>query len=88
MARIHGKSGQVLMDETGSSPFTPTALADISAFTLNLSSERVPVTAFGDTNIVRVTGLPDFSGTLAGFWLDNWANAKRAVDIDAAGRRG
>lgn len=83
MARIHGKSGQVLMDESGSSPFTPTEVADINAFTLNLSSERVPVTCFGDTNIVRVTGLPDFSGTLSGFW--NSTTSPRLFDVVLAG---
>jgi len=83
MARIHGKSGQVLMDESGGSPYTPTEVADISAFTLNLSSERVPVTCFGDTNIVRVTGLPDFSGTVAGFW--NSLTSPRLFDVVLAG---
>lgn len=81
--RIHGKSGEVLMDETGGSPYTPTEVADINAFTLDLSSERVPVTCFGDTNIVRVTGLPDFSGTLGGFW--NKDTSPRLFDVILAG---
>lgn len=83
MARIHGKGGQVKMDETGGSPWTPTEVADISAFTLNLSTERVPVTCFGDTNIQRVTGLPDFSGTLTGFW--NSLTTPRLFDVVLAG---
>ena len=83
MARIHGKRGQVKMDETGGSPWTVTEVADISAFTLDLSTERVPVTAFGDTNIQRVSGLPDFSGTLSGFW--NSATSPRLFDVILAG---
>jgi hypothetical protein len=69
MARIHGKHGQVLMDPTATAPpVSPDAIADISDFTLDLSTQRVEVTAFGDTNIRRVTGLPDYAGTLGGFW--------------------
>lgn len=75
MARKHGKSGQVLMDIGGSpgspvggSPYAPVAIADLNAWTLEMTRERVPVPAFGDTNIIRVTGLPDFSGTIGGWW--------------------
>ena len=60
MARIHGKRGQVLMDETGPAPYTETEVADISAYTLNLTTEKVPVTCFGDTNVVKGDGSPRF----------------------------
>jgi len=67
--RKHGKRGQLLMDTTPTgSPITPVAIADLNAWTLDMSTDRVDVTAFGDTNKQRVTGLPDFSGTLGGFW--------------------
>src|SRR5262245_12477703 len=56
------------MDTTGGSPWTDVEVADISAFTLNMTTERVVVTAFGDTNVRRVAGLPDFTGTLSGWW--------------------
>ena len=68
MARIHGKHGQVSIDPAPASPADPKALGDINDFTLDLSTQRVDVTCFGDTNIRRVTGLPDFAGTLGGFW--------------------
>jgi hypothetical protein len=70
MARIHGKHGQVMLDPEPATtpPVSPTPLADINDFTLDLSTQRVEVTCFGDTNIRRVTGLPDFAGTLGGFW--------------------
>src|SRR5262245_10984470 len=64
--RIHGKNGQVKMDPTGGA--TPVVVADINAWTLDASKDRVEVTAFGDTNKVRVAGLPDYSGTLGGWW--------------------
>lgn len=64
--RIHGKHGEVQMDATGGS--TPVAVADLNAWTLDMSKDRVEVTAFGDTNKQRVAGLPDYSGTLGGWW--------------------
>jgi len=68
MARIHGKKGQVLLDSTPASPVTPVAVADLNDWTLDMSTDRVDVTAFGDTNKQKVSGLPDFSGTVGGFW--------------------
>jgi hypothetical protein len=68
MARIHGKNGQVSIDTTPGSPNTPVPLGDLNDFTLDLSTQRVETTCFGDTNIQRVAGLPDFAGTLGGFW--------------------
>lgn len=52
----------------GGSPFAPVVIADLSTWTLEMTRDRVDVTAFGDRNKVRVTGLPDFSGTLGGWW--------------------
>jgi hypothetical protein len=43
-------------------------IADLNAWTLDMSTDRVEVTAFGDTNKRRVSGLPDFSGTVGGWW--------------------
>jgi|SRR5262245_20283639 len=64
--RIHGKNGQVKMDPTGGS--TPVVVADLNSWTLDASKDRVDVTAFGDTNKQKVAGLPDYSGTLGGWW--------------------
>jgi len=68
MARIHGKRGQVYIDATGGSPSAPNLVADLMTWTLDMATERADVTCFGDTNKQRVSGLPDFSGTLAGAW--------------------
>jgi len=68
MARLHGKTGQILIDTTPASPVTPVALADTNAYTLDMSTDKVDVTCFGDTNKQKVVGLPDFTGTLSGFW--------------------
>lgn len=64
--RLHGKNGQVKMDPAGGGALV--TLADVNAWTLDMSTDRVDVTAFGDTNKRRVSGLPDYQGTVAGRW--------------------
>lgn len=66
MARIHGKNGQVQMDPAGGSSLA--VVANVNSFSINMSKERVEATCFGDTNKVRVVGLPDFSGNIGGFF--------------------
>lgn len=64
--RIHGKAGQIKMDPAGGGALV--VLADTKAWTLDMSTDRVDVTAFGDTNKRRVAGLPDFKGTIGALW--------------------
>lgn len=64
--RIHGKAGQIKMDPAGGGALV--LLADTNGWTLDMSTDRVDVTAFGDTNKRRVSGLPDFAGTVAARW--------------------
>lgn len=65
-ARLHGKNGQIQIDPAGGS--TLVTLGDLDSWTLEMATDRTDVTAFGDTNKRRVSGLPDYSGALAGFW--------------------
>lgn len=64
--RLHGKRGSVMIDVAGGTSYV--TLADVNAWTLDMSTDRVVVAAFGDTNMQRVAGLPDFSGTLGAWW--------------------
>jgi len=66
--RIHGKKGQIKMDPAGAPGTAATAVADINAFTIDMSTDTVDVTALGDTNKQYVQGLPDYKGTLSGWW--------------------
>ena len=66
MARIHGSRGGVSMDPAGGTTYV--AVADLNSWNLSLSKDKVDVTAFLDTNKQKVLGLPDFSGTIGGFW--------------------
>lgn len=40
----------------------------LSQFTLNKTTDKIEVTAFGDLNKVYVQGLPDIKGTINGFF--------------------
>jgi hypothetical protein len=64
--RKHGKNGRIMMDPTGGTAVV--TVADLNAWTLDMSKDRVEVTAFEDTNKIRVQGLPEFSGTFGGWW--------------------
>lgn len=64
--RLHGKNGRIQMDPAGGSALV--TLGDLNSWSLDMSTDRVDVTAFGDTNKRRVAGLPDYTGDLGGWW--------------------
>jgi hypothetical protein len=66
--RHHGKGGQVLMDVTGGA--TPVAVASLDYWDLDMTSQKVKVTAFEDPNEIYVIGRPDLKGTYKG-WFDS-----------------
>lgn len=74
--RIHGFKGAVLIRDEGSPAYN--VLGDISGFSIDMTRAQVDVTAMRDTNIRRVSGLPDFSGDLNALW-----NAANVVYLDA-----
>lgn len=68
MAVYHGKAGLVYVSTTGSG--TASSVIHLSAWTLDLSTDLVETTSFGDTNKTYVQGLRNIQGTLAGFYDD------------------
>ena len=64
--RLHGKTGQIKMDPLGGAALV--VLADANSWTLSMATDRVVVTGFGDTNVRRVAGLPDYSGDIGLWW--------------------
>jgi len=68
MARYHGKSGVVYLSTTGAG--VAGATTSLSGWTLDLSTDKVEVTAFGDLNKTYVQGLKDIKGTFQGFLDD------------------
>lgn len=81
MARYHGKRGVVYISPGSTSDAV--AAVGLNSWSLNMPTDKVEVTAFGDTNKQYVQGLPDVSGNLAGWWddtSDQLYDASRAAD--------
>lgn len=68
MARYHGGKAVVYLATTGSGTAVP--MVSLSDWTLDKSTNKVDVTAFGDLNTVSVQGLPALKGTFSG-WFDD-----------------
>lgn len=68
MALYHGKKGRVMMSTTGSG--AATTMIKMTSWSLNMATDRVEVTSFGDTNKVYVQGLRDITGDLSGYFDD------------------
>ena len=68
MAVYHGKSGVVYLSTTGTG--TAQNVTSLSAWTLDLDTDLVETTAFGDANKTYVQGLRNIQGTISGFWND------------------
>lgn len=68
MPKYHGKTGVVYMSTTGST--VATVRCNLSAWSLDQSTDYSEVTSFCDTNKTYVQGMADRSGTLTGFFDD------------------
>lgn len=67
MARYHGRKGRLYVGLANDAA-TAEPVAFLSSWSISFATDRVDVTAFGDTNKVYVAGLPDASGDYSGFW--------------------
>lgn len=63
-----GRYGLVKWDAAPASPQNPTTVISLNTWKLSLKTDYAEVTCFQDTNKVWVPGLPDFSGSVGGFW--------------------
>lgn len=68
MARIHGRRGMVYLDMAGGGQAS--VLPNMNKWEIAFVTDKADVTAFGDTNKVYVTGLPDAQGSFSGFYDD------------------
>jgi hypothetical protein len=64
--RLHGARGEVKMDPAGGTSFV--TVASLNKWDLDMSSDKVKVTCFKDTNQIYVQGLPDIKGSYGGFY--------------------
>src|SRR5215467_7678628 len=64
-----GRFGQVKYDPNGDvSPLNLQIVGSLDTWKLSQKTDKTNVTCFGDTNKKYVTGLPDISGSVGGFW--------------------
>lgn len=81
MARYHGKKGVIYISI--SSTAVAVAGVALNSWSLNMPTDKVEVTAFGDANKRYVQGLPDATGQIAGWWddtSDSLYDAARSAD--------
>lgn len=65
MAKYHGRKGVVYISTSASGNASSIQLTEWS---LNMATDKVEVTSFGDGNKTYVQGLKDLQGSLSGFW--------------------
>lgn len=79
MARIPGRNARVYLGlATSAAAAEPVAYQAKVSF--DKATDKLDVTAFGDTNKVYVAGLPDASGAFDGFYDDATAQTYTAAD--------
>jgi len=78
MARVHGRFGQMYVG-IATSGAAAEAFPFAKKWTANFATDAQDATAFGDSNKVYVTGLPDAQGTFEGFYDTSTAQAFTAA---------
>ena len=69
MARLAGRAGRVYMGLASGGTAEPVAFQ--ASWSINFTTNKIDVTAFGDTTKVYVAGLSDAQGQFAGFFDDS-----------------
>jgi hypothetical protein len=82
MARYPGRNGVVYLSTTGSG--TATTVIALTEWSVNSTTDKIDVTAFGDANKTYVQGLKDLQGTFSGFWDDTETKVFSAADSSDA----
>lgn len=78
MAVYAGRKGVVYLSTTGSG--SAANVLKLTQWTLDQSTDKIEVTAFGDTNKTYVQGLKDVKGTFSGFFDDTETKPFTAAD--------
>lgn len=88
MARLHGRTGRLYADFSAAGGGSATPVAALKSWEINASSDRVDVTAMGDSNKQYLQGLPDAQGSFSGFYDDSSDTAYSAArDISSNAAR-
>jgi hypothetical protein len=76
--KYHGKSGAVYMSKVGTG--TALAITTLNSWSLDMATDTVEVTAFGDANKTYVQGLKDLKGSFSGFFDNSDDSVFQASD--------
>ena len=85
MGRIAGRRGRIYMG-IASDTATAEPLPFYASWSINFQTEKIEVTAMGDTTKVYVAGLPDASGDFKGFYDDSTSQTYLAA-VDGLARK-
>lgn len=84
MARIAGRNAVIYLGATTSAAASPITFQN--TWSMNFTSEKIDVTAFGETTKTYVAGIADAQGEFAGFYDDASAQTYTAA-IDGLSRK-
>ena len=84
MSRIAGRNAVIYFGATTAAQASPLAFA--ASYALNFTTNKIPVTAFGDRGKVSVAGLAAQSGSMNGFYDDATAQTYTAA-VDGLARK-
>lgn len=82
---IHGRNGQLYVG-LASDTATAEPVANLNSWSIDFSVDTVETTVFGDSTKTYVAGLPDASGSFAGFYDTGTVQLYTAAS-DGAARR-
>lgn len=85
MARAHGRFGNLYVAVASGGSASP--LQHAGTWTLDLSTDQVEVTAFGDTSKTYVAGLPDGRLSYSGYASDTASTALITAAVDGVARK-
>lgn len=84
MARIAGRNAVIYLGATTSAAASPITFQN--TWSMNFTSEKIDVTAFGETTKTYVAGIADAQGEFSGFYDDASAQTYTAA-IDGLARK-
>lgn len=85
MSRISGRRGRVYLG-IASDTASAEPLPFVAAWSISFATEKIDVTAMGDTTKTYVTGIPDAQGEWSGFF-DDATNQSYTAAVDGLARK-
>lgn len=84
MSRISGRRGRVYLEIASGGSAEP--LPFVAAWSITFATEKIDVTAMGDTTKTYVAGIPDAQGEWSGFF-DDATNQSYTAAVDGLARK-